>query len=123
MTQATLKEYLEQREQEFKDSLTNINFQLRGNNKYFYAHQCSLFIDHVNRYGFNNINREAIKEHGISFNKYSINNGANQYNDDLKRFNSKEEMFGFVIGFNEAMNDLDRIHRETIDAELSDISL
>ena len=106
MTQETLKEYFKQRDQEFKDSLTNINFQLRGKNKYYYANQCSLFIDHVNRYGFYNISREAIKENGISFNKYSINNGANQYNNDLKRFNSKEEMLGFVIGFNEAMNNL-----------------
>tara|TARA_R110000782_G_C14528350_1_gene382013 strand:+ start:52 stop:420 length:369 start_codon:yes stop_codon:yes gene_type:complete len=106
MTQETLQAYFKQRDSEYKDSKKNINFILRGNNKYYYANQCSLFIDHVNRYGFNNISREAIKEHGISFNKYSINNGANQYNTDLKRFNSKEEMFGFVIGFNEAIHSL-----------------
>ena len=106
MSQETLQEYVQQIDQEFKDNLININFQLRGKNKYYYADQCRIFIDHVNRYGFNNISKEAIKENGISFNKYSINNGANQYNNDLKRFNSKEEMLGFVIGFNEAMNNL-----------------
>jgi hypothetical protein len=108
MTQeTTLQAHFKQREQEFKDSLTNINFQLRGKNKYYYANQCSLFIDYVNRYGFNNnISKEAIKENGISFNKYSINNGNSPYHNDLKRFNSKEEMLGFVIGFNEAIHNL-----------------
>jgi len=37
-------------------------------------------------------------------NKYSINIGSNQYGSDLKRFSSKEELLGFVIGFNEANN-------------------
>ena len=101
-----LQAHLKQRDQEFKDNLTNINFQLRGNNKYFYAHQCSIFIAHVNRYGFNKISKEAIKENGISFNKYSINNGNSQYHNDLKRFDSKEEVLGFVIGFNEAIHHL-----------------
>ena len=104
MSKETLQAYLRERDQEFKNNLTNINFILRGKNKYYYADQCAIFIDHVNRYGFNNISKEAIKENGISFNKYSINNGANQYNTDLKTFNSKEKMLGFVIGFNEAMN-------------------
>lgn len=106
MTKETLQAYFKQRDNEYKNSLTNINFQLRGKNKYYYANQCSLFIDYVNKYGFYNISREAIKENGISFNKYSINNGANQYNNDLRRFNSKEEMLGFVIGFNEAIHNL-----------------
>ena len=37
-------------------------------------------------------------------NNYSINNGYNQYCEDIKRFNSKKELLGFVIGYNEAMN-------------------
>ena len=44
-----------------------------------------------------------IKKNGVCFNKYSINNGYNQYCRDMKRFNSKEELLGFVIGYNEAI--------------------
>jgi hypothetical protein len=44
-----------------------------------------------------------IKKDGVCFNEYSINNGYNQYCRDMKRFNNKQEMLGFVIGYNEAM--------------------
>jgi hypothetical protein len=49
------------------------------------------------------MDKNVIKQ-GISFNKYSINIGSNQYGTDIKRFNSKEELLGFVIGFNTANN-------------------
>ena len=83
----------------------NINFILRGNDKYYYANQCYKFTQNLLKYGFNGFRtatKEEVKEKGICFNKYSINLGCNQYGNDLKRFNSKDEMLGFVIGYNEA---------------------
>ena len=84
----------------------HINFVLRGDTKYYYANQCALFIHNLLRYGYNGfekITKKEIAEKGISFNKYSINLGSSQYDRDIKRgFNSKEELLGFVVGYNEA---------------------
>ena len=83
----------------------NINIILRGNDKYYYANQCYKFTQNLLKYGFNGFRKatkKEVKENGISFNKYSINLGRNQYGNDLKRFNSRDEMLGFVIGYNEA---------------------
>ena len=90
-------------EAEFKKNKKNINFSLRGKNKYYYAYQCALFTQNVNKYGFGHITADMIIKDGICFNQYSINNGYNQYCRDMKRFNSKEELLGFVIGYNEAI--------------------
>tara|TARA_E500000318_G_scaffold86322_1_gene82718 strand:+ start:215 stop:559 length:345 start_codon:yes stop_codon:yes gene_type:complete len=96
-------------EAEFKQNKENINFVLKGNNKYYYANQCKIFTKLVTEKGFGNyISAETIKAQGISFNKYSINVGYSQYHQDLKRFNSKEEMLGFVIGYNEAQLQYDK---------------
>ena len=96
-------------EQEFKQNRKGVNFSLRGNNKYYYANQCRIFKEYLEKYGFNGFNHyspEEIKEKGISFNEYSINLGHNQYCSDIKRFNSKQELLGFVIGYNEALQGL-----------------
>ena len=90
---------------EFNQNKKNINFILRGNTKYYYAYQCALFTKNLLLYGYGNITKDQIKKEGVCFNKYSINNGYNQYCRDIKRFNNKEEMLGFVIGYNEAIDD------------------
>tara|TARA_B100001564_G_scaffold287281_1_gene250528 strand:+ start:248 stop:583 length:336 start_codon:yes stop_codon:yes gene_type:complete len=93
---------------EFAENKKNINFSLRGDNKYYYANQCKLFADFIKKNGYPYIDKKEIDENGVSFNKYSINIGYSQYNRDLKRFNSKEEMFGFVIGYNEAQRRMNK---------------
>jgi len=90
-------------DKDFKENTKNINFTLRGNNKYYYANQCKMFADYIIANGYPYIDIDRIQKDGICFNKYSINVGYNQYCMDLKRFNSKEEMLGFVIGYNDAM--------------------
>ena len=97
-------EYQKRNDIEFTENKKNINFALRGNNKYYYAFQCALFTSNLLKLGYGHINKKEIAEKGICFNKYSINVRYNQYCKDLKRFNSKEEMLGFVIGYNEAVN-------------------
>tara|TARA_Y100000994_G_scaffold228386_1_gene212621 strand:- start:391 stop:801 length:411 start_codon:yes stop_codon:yes gene_type:complete len=102
------KLFMERSELEFKRNKDNINFRLSCKNKYYYAWQCYLFTQFVVKNGYkyywqDMMDRNVIKQ-GISFNKYSINIGSNQYGTDIKRFNSKEELLGFVIGFNEANN-------------------
>ena len=99
----TNKYHLEN-EKRFKENKKNINFRLQGDNKYYYANQCAKFTKHIIENGYPYIDKKEIKENGISFNTYSINVGYNQYCRDLKRFNSKEELLGFVIGYNTANN-------------------
>ena len=96
---------LERSELEFKRNKKNINFALRQKNKYYYANQCHEFTQNLLNNGYDKYTtKEKIQKEGISFNKYSINVGYSKYCEDLKRFNSKEEMFGFVIGFNKCQN-------------------
>ena len=73
------------------------------------VHHYDNFKDYLEKYGFNGFNHysaQEIKEKGISFNEYSINLGYNQYCADIKRFNNKQELLGFVIGYNEALQGL-----------------
>ena len=99
-----LKLINERSEIEFSLNKKNINFTLKGNNKYYYANQCSEFTKNLEKFGFGLwISKGMIKRNGVCFNKYSINNGYSQYCRDIKRFSSKEEMIGFVIGYNESI--------------------
>jgi exopolyphosphatase/pppGpp-phosphohydrolase len=92
---------------EFKINKHNVNVRLSGDNKYYHANQCALFIRNVQKYGFGHITQHDIYKNGVCFNEYSINNGYNQYCRDMKRFSNKQEMLGFVIGYNQAIE-----HRE-----------
>jgi len=91
-------------ELEFKLKKQNINFTLKGYDKYYYASHCRQFTKNLKKYGYGNIKKEDILKNGVSFNNYSINNGYSQYNSDIKRFNNKLEMLGFVIGYNNAIS-------------------
>jgi len=83
-----------------KKDKCNINFRLSGDNKYYYADQMNKFRLHILYHGVSRYTADQVQEMGLSFNRYSINLADNQYGTDLKRFNSLEEMLGFVIGFN-----------------------
>ena len=98
--QQTTEEYHELNELEFQHNKLDINFRLSGDNKYYYADQCKRFIQ--NLYKFEPKLKEKIIKQGVSFNKHSINIGYNQYCEDYKRFNSTQELLGFVIGYNQA---------------------
>ena len=83
-----------------KKDQCNINFRLSGDNKYYIANQMNKFRLHILKHGVLNYTADQVQEMGLSFNRYSINLSDNQYGTDLKRFNSVDEMIGFVIGFN-----------------------
>jgi len=99
----TSEKYYKETELKFKENKKNITFQLRGNNKYYYASQCALFEKNLIKYGYNfHVRKENVANKGLYFNKYNISLG-HPFGADLKRFQSKEEMLGFVIGYNEAI--------------------
>ena len=93
----------EMHEIQFKLNKENINFRLTGDNKYYYANQCKEFEDNLKKFGYGHIKKEDILKDGVCFNNYSINNGYNQYCRDIKRFNNKEELLGFVVGYNQSI--------------------
>tara|TARA_A100001037_G_C14976175_1_gene556022 strand:+ start:359 stop:766 length:408 start_codon:yes stop_codon:yes gene_type:complete len=95
---------------QFKLNKVNINFILKCKNKYYFANQCAAFTGNVLNYGYGRLSKETIGKQGISFNKYSINLGPNQYGQDLKRFNSTAELLGFVIGYNECIEQSTDLH-------------
>ena len=95
---------IKEREKEYKEWKEKITFQLRGDNKYYYAFQCALFEKNIIKYGFDSYaTSTAVKKEGLFFNEFSITLG-HYYGHDLKRFNSKQEMLGFVIGYNESIS-------------------
>jgi len=98
---------LKQRNQlQFKINKENINFRLSGNNKYYYAYHCKQFTNNLLKYGHGSKTPEEIKKTGISFHNHSINFGYSTYCEDLKRFETKTELLGFVIGYNSAISNL-----------------
>ena len=102
----------EQREKEFRKGRESMTFHMRfGDKGDFYAWQCVKFENSLAHYGFDHVaTKERILEEGLRFNKHSISLG-HQYGYDLKNFKSKEEMLGFVIGYNEAINNLEHDNR------------
>ena len=89
---------------EFKLKKQNINFTLKGYNKYYYASHCRQFTKNLKKYGYENITSDEIKKNGVCFNNYSINTGYSQYCRDIKRFDNKTELLGFIVGYNSAIS-------------------
>ena len=94
----------ERNDLQYKLNKTNINFVLKGKNKYYYATHCRIFTDNLLKYGYGRKTTEEIKKVGISFNDHSINFGYSTYCEDLKRFETKTELLGFVVGYNAAIS-------------------
>jgi|TARA_R100000781_G_scaffold35621_1_gene25362 hypothetical protein len=96
-----------ERETAFNKAKENITFQLRGDNKYYYAFQCAKFEHNIIKYGYDTYaNKSSVRKEGLLFNEYSITLG-HYYGHDLKRFNDRKEMLGFVIGYNECIATLE----------------
>jgi hypothetical protein len=104
----SLKLFNKRNELQFKLNKQNINFILKNKEKYYYANQCALFTSNILKFGYGHISKKDIEKNGVSFNKYSINNGYNKYCNDIKRFNSTNELLGFVIGYNESIYNLNK---------------
>ena len=102
-----MKEFINRRDKEYTIAKEQITFSLSGKNKYYYAFQCALFEKNIIKYGYDSYaTSTAVKKEGLFFNEFSITLG-HYYGHDLKRFNSKQEMLGFVIGYNESVNNFE----------------
>ena len=90
--------FTERSDKQFLLNKIGVNVRLTGNNKYYWGHQFQDFRKNITKYGSNHI--KAVDGSKIGFNKYSITETFNMYSSDLYRFDSVEEMKGFVKGYN-----------------------
>ena len=100
----TSEELHEWTELEFKRNKENIYFRLSGNEKYYYANQCYDFTNYILKNGYPNLRLSAEDIERVSFDNHAIT--LNRGSHDIKRFNNKHELLGFVIGYNEAIGEL-----------------
>ena len=98
--------YLQQRSDlEFKINKENINVRLTGYDKYYNAHQCAKFTKYILKNGFQQYKPKDIDS--IYFNTHSITIRLMSTGEtDIKRFETKKEMLGFVIGFNACLSEV-----------------
>ena len=96
----------ERNEKEFLINKQNIYVSLRGDDKYYYAYQCKNFAEYIKNNGFNRYKASDIDY--VYFDKHSITIRLKSTAEtDIKRFETSKEMLGFVIGFNECVNQLE----------------
>jgi len=93
-------EYFQQKSDlEFKINKENIYVRLTGNDKYYYAHECAKFTKHILKNGFQQYKPKDIND--VYFDTHNITIRLMSTGEtDIKRFETKQEMLGFVLGFN-----------------------
>ena len=93
--------FRKEKESEFKRNKENIYIRLTGNDKYYYANQCWKFTQYILNNGFNQYKANEIES--IYFDTHNITIRFHSTAEtDIKRFNNKHEMLGYVVGFNES---------------------
>jgi hypothetical protein len=83
-----------------------INLRLSKHWKEYHLNQFDQFTYNARTYGFNGASKEDIIRKGLSFNPLCISNGPTQYNKNLIRFDKKNEILGFVTGYNTAIENM-----------------
>lgn len=90
-------------ELEFKRNKENIHFRLSDYDKYYYAYQCWDFTQHILKNGFNQYKPSDIKS--LYFDNHNITIRLHSTAEtDIKRFNNKQELLGYVVGFNDSQS-------------------
>lgn len=100
----TSEEVKERNELLLKRNKQNIYMRLSGYDKYYYAFQCWDFTQHIMTNGFQQYKAKDIKSisivncqyYGASIKARLVSGGET----NLKTFNDKKEMLGFIVGFN-----------------------
>jgi hypothetical protein len=96
-----------ERELEYIEGKKKFLFNFRNDQKYYHVNQGIEFEKNLLKHKYDNLTHpKSVKDQGILFNKYSINLG-HPYGHDLKRFNSKEEMLGYLAGYNDAIANIE----------------
>jgi hypothetical protein len=92
-------------ELEYKRNKQNIHFTLSGINKYYKAFQCWDFTQYILKNGYRRTKPSDIES--IYFDKNSITiRLISTAETDIERFNNKNELLNFVIGFNACLSEV-----------------
>ena len=92
-------------ELEYKRNKQNIHFTLSGINKYYKAFQCWDFTQYILKNGYKRTKPSDIES--IYFDKNSITiKLISTAETDIERFNNKNELLNFVIGFNACLSEV-----------------
>ena len=94
-------------DQEYKRNKQNVRCRLIGTSKEYNAHQCYIFGENVKLSGWNRYTSDDIKEVYFDTHCVSAILTSGGYTD-LKRFDTANEMFAWVAGFNECMFQIER---------------
>jgi hypothetical protein len=95
--------FRKKRETEFKRNKENIYMRLTGYDKYYYANQCWNFTQHILKHGFNSYKPSDIES--LYFDTHNITIRLHSTAEtDIKRFNNKQELLGYVVGFNDSQS-------------------
>ena len=95
--------FRKEKETEFKRNKENIYFRLSGYDKYYQAHQCWNFTQHILKNGFNQYKPSDIES--IYFDTHNITIRLHSTAEtDIKRFNNKQELLSYVVGFNDSQS-------------------
>ena len=103
----TSEEITERGDLQFLRNKQNVNMRLLGNNKYYHASQCQIFIKTIEENGFRGYHEDDIDSvyitsstyYGASIKARLISGGET----DIKSFNENKELLGFIIGYNEGI--------------------
>ena len=102
LEQLTIR-FRKEKETEFKRNKENIYFRLSGYNKYYQAHQCWNFTQYILKNGFNQYKPSDIEN--VYFDTHNITIRLHSTAEtDIKRFNNKQELLGYVVGFNDSQS-------------------
>tara|TARA_R100000544_G_C2184197_1_gene38394 strand:- start:5 stop:349 length:345 start_codon:yes stop_codon:yes gene_type:complete len=94
-------------DKEYQRNKENIRCRLVGTSKRYNAHQCYIFAQNVKFSGWNRYTADEIDY--VYFTKHSVTiKLISTAETDLKRFNTANEMFAWVAGFNECMFQIER---------------
>ena len=97
------KRFAKDREIEYKRNKENIYIRLTGYDKYYYANQCWKFTQHILKNGFNKYKPSDIES--LYFDTHNITIRLHSTAEtDIKRFNNKQELLGYVVGFNDSQS-------------------
>jgi hypothetical protein len=92
-------------ELEFKRNKENIHFTLSGINKYYKAFQCWDFTQYILKNGYKRYKPSDIEEVYFDNNSITIKLVSTAVSD-IERFNNKNELLSYVIGFNACLSEV-----------------
>jgi len=89
------------RDLKFQLAKKSIICRLSGDEKYYFADQCLKFETYIKENGYKNFKRDEISS--VWFDTHQIEISSLGTHITIQNFKTKQEMLGFVMGFNDGV--------------------